>query len=117
MMGANNKQYCMCMTPATLNEQDRARMATHKAALLKAAKWNPGDVITVRFLGGDPELQARVQKVAEEWTAPDMANLTLDFRDQGPTDIRIAFQEGNGSWSYLGTLCRQITPDSRPTMN
>ena len=116
-MGANSRQFCMCMTPANLNEQDKARLASHRAALLRAAKWNPGDVITVRFLEGDPDLKARVQAVAEEWTAPGMANLTLDFRDRGPTDIRIAFQQGNGSRSYLGTMCRQIMPESRPTMN
>jgi serralysin len=116
-MGANETRFCMCMTPANLSEQDKARAAHHKAAVLKSAKWNPGDVISVRFLEGDPDLQARVQTVAEEWTAPGMANLTLDFRSDGPTDIRIAFQQGNGSWSYLGTMCRQIVPDSEPTMN
>jgi hypothetical protein len=31
-------------------------------------------------------------------------------------DIRVAFQQGNGSWSYLGTVCRQISVD-QPTMN
>ncbi len=31
-------------------------------------------------------------------------------------DIRVAFQQGNGSWSYLGTVCRQIRVD-QPTMN
>jgi serralysin len=116
-MGANKTQFCMCMAPDDLSEQNKARLATHKAALLRSAKWNPGDVITVRFLEGDPDLQARVQAVAQEWTAPGMANLTLDFRDTGPTDIRIAFKQGNGSWSYLGTVCRQITPESKPTMN
>src|SRR5262249_35427714 len=39
------------------------------------------------------------------------------FRNSGDTDIRIAFQQGNGSWSYIGTLCRQIRPQEKPTMN
>jgi serralysin len=32
------------------------------------------------------------------------------------TDIRIAFEQGNGSWSYLGTMCRDIDKP-KPTMN
>jgi serralysin len=92
-MAVNKTQFCVCLTPGNLSEQDKARLASHRAALLRAAKWNPGDVITVRFLEGDSDLQNRVQAVAQKWTAPGMANLTLDFRDEGPTDIRIAFQQ------------------------
>ena len=84
--------------------------------MLNGAKWNTGSVITVRFLEGNEDLKRRVKKVAEEWTASGMANLTLEFRNNAPTDIRIAFQQGNGSWSYLGTMCRQI-PEPEPTMN
>jgi hypothetical protein len=84
--------------------------------LLNGAKWNTGSVITVRFLEGSEDLKRRVREVAEGWTASGMANLTLEFRNSGPTDIRIAFQQGNGSWSYLGTMCRQI-PEPQATMN
>ena len=45
-----------------------------------------------------------------------MANLKLQFVTAGDADIRIAFEQGNGSWSYLGTVCQQI-PVSEPTMN
>jgi serralysin len=45
-----------------------------------------------------------------------MAKVALAFKDQGDADIRIAFQQGNGSWSYLGTYCKQI-PKNEPTMN
>ena len=65
---------------------------------------------------GDPELQDRVKAVAEQWTAPDLANLTFQFVDQGDAEIRIAFLEGDGSWSYLGTECRDI-PADEATMN
>ncbi len=115
-MGTNENHYCMSMTTENLSEEDKKRLAGHRAALLNGAKWNIGSVITVRFLDGREDLQNRVKKVAEEWTAPGMANLTLEFRNNGPTDIRIAFQQGNGSWSYLGTMCRQI-PEPQPTMN
>ena len=70
----------------------------------------------MRFLEGDPELQKRVQRVAEEWTGPDMANLQWQSGDDPDADIRVAFEQGNGSWSYLGTMCQQI-PAPEPTMN
>ena len=113
-MSTNEHHYCMCPTAASLSEADRRAMEGAKAALLNAARWPTGSTITVKFIGGSPELQERVRKVALEWAA--LANLTLDFRNSGETDIRIDFQQGNGSWSYLGTVCRVI-PQDEPTMN
>lgn len=87
-----------------------------KAALLNQYRWEPGTDIRVRFIEGDPKLRERVKKVASEWTGPNMANLRLKWVESGPADIRIAFRQGNGSWSYLGTMCQQI-PVNQPTMN
>lgn len=105
----NENHYCVC---ATLDR--KATLPNTKAALLKDSKWPVDGTITIRFLAGSPELRRRVRKVAEEWTK--LANVRFDFREQGPTDIRIDFQQGNGSWSYLGTQCRGI-PEPQATMN
>jgi serralysin len=113
-MSTNQNHYCSCLTAGPVTEEDMKLLRGRKAALLIESRWTVGGVITVRFLDGAPELQKRVRKVAEEWTK--LANLTLDFRNAGPTDIRIAFIQGNGSWSYLGKMCRQI-PEPKPTMN
>jgi hypothetical protein len=87
-----------------------------RAALTKAAKWTAGDVITVSFLDGDPAVQAKVKAVAKDWTAPNLARLRLSFRDDtADTDIRISFLY-SGSWSVIGTTCRDI-PAGQPTMN
>ena len=87
-----------------------------KAALQKASKWDAGEIITVSFLDGDPAVQSRVRAVAQEWTAPGMANLTLSFRrDTTDTDIRISFQFV-GSWSVVGKTCRNV-PAPKATMN
>lgn len=111
MAQANPDRYCVCISTAPQETND-------KAALLNQAKWQSGEVITVSFMEGDPTLQQRVRAVAEEWVTPDRANVKLQFQEatDGPSDIRIAFQQGKGSWSYLGTLCRQI-PAEQPTMN
>ena len=114
-MSVNESYYCFCLTqPDNLSEEDKLRLASHKAALLLGSKWEVGETITIRFLEGDPDLCERVKRVALEWTY--LANLNFDFVYEGPSDIRIAFQQGNGSWSYLGTVCRTI-PEPQPTMN
>jgi hypothetical protein len=112
--GDNEDRFCVCMTPDDLPEADRSALQLQRAALLKGARWDNGANITIRFLGGTPALQKRVRDTALEWTK--LANLNFDFRNGGPTDIRIAFAPGKGSWSYLGTMCRRI-PEPEPTMN
>lgn len=113
-MTVNESHYCACLTQGDLPEADQATLGQSRAAVLKNARWQPGSTITVRFLDGSKALQDRVAKVANEWEA--VANLRFQFVQSGPADIRIAFAQGNGSWSYLGTMCRSI-PDPQPTMN
>jgi serralysin len=108
-MTENARHYCMVPMPKELAAKDRA-------ALLNQFKWEPGTTVTVGFLEGDPGLRQRVAAVAREWTGPQMANLSLNVVDGTDTDVRIAFQQGDGSWSYLGTMCQQI-PAGEPTMN
>ncbi|MCE7029390.1 GDSL-type esterase/lipase family protein [Jiella avicenniae] len=109
-MATNEQHFCICMTKTNVAMGE-------KAAVLDPTKWNPQDVIRVRFLEGSQALRDRVKAVAEEWVSNGMANLTFDWIDQGDAEIRIAFVQGNGSWSYLGTDCRQITDQNEPTMN
>lgn len=90
--------------------------AHSRAALLSATQWEKRAVITISFLDGDPEVQNRVKLAAQEWVAPGIANLTLQFQNGTiDTDIRISFQFA-GSWSVLGTTCRKINK-GKPTMN
>lgn len=115
-MTINDSQFCKCLTfLGQLSAADQSvALSRPKAAGLIAAKWQPGAVITIRFLDGDPGLQARVRAVAMEWTK--IANLTFDFRASGETDIRISFSHDRGSWSYIGTQCTGIA-QTEPTMN
>lgn len=88
-----------------------------RGALEREAKWGPNEEITVSFLDGDPALRERVRSVAQEWVGPGMANLVLSFLEgTNDTDIRISFR-GRGSWSAIGTTCRNVTDRTRPTMN
>jgi serralysin len=107
----NQKQWCFAWFAKRPGEADDKR-----AALVRAARWNSGDVITVSFLDGDPAVQARVRDVAREWTAPGMANLTLNFQRIPESMIRISFLRP-GSWSMIGTTCKQVGNRQEPTMN
>jgi serralysin len=109
MPDVNERHYCMLPMPGVAEGKPRA-------ALLNEFKWQPGTQVRVRFMEGDPQLQERVRAVAQEWTGPNMSNLSFLFAEGGDADVRIAFKQGNGSWSYLGTMCQQI-PVGEPTMN
>jgi serralysin len=108
----NNTQWCFAWPAARKSVGGK-----DKAALVKGSRWNAGDVITISFLDGDPGVQQKVQNTALGWTAPQLARLTFDFRrNTTETLIRISFRY-SGSWSVIGTTCRQITDMKQPTMN
>lgn len=108
---ANKNQWCFAWFAQAPGE------GKDRAALVKGAKWNPGDLITVSFLDGDPAVQKKVKQAALGWTAPGLANLTLQFlRAKTKGMIRISFKY-EGSWSVLGTTCKQILNKREPTMN
>jgi hypothetical protein len=117
-MSSSEEYFCVCrIVDENMDKLAHAEGMRHsdtRAALLNDTKWGPGAVVNVRFLEGAPELQERVKKAALEWMR--FANVTLNFVDQGDAEIRIAFQPGKGSWSYLGTQCQGI-PKDEPTMN
>lgn len=115
-MAVNEHRYCVCIPQKTPSAEEVELLSSQRAAVLRSVMWQRGERITIRFLEGPQALQDRVKAVAREWTKPGMAQLHLDFRKDGPTDIRIAFQQGNGSWSYLGRACQDIS-EPEPTMN
>lgn len=96
---------------------DAETLAGSKAALLNSAKWPFNSVIRIRFLEGSSHLKDRVEHFARQWVADGMAALTFDFVEDGDAEIRVAFQQGAGSWSLLGTECLHEPDQTKPTMN
>jgi len=76
--------------------------------------WMNGSTLRIRFMGGTPEQKAMVKEQAGWWTAH--ANLKFDFNEAPDAEFRIAFDDNDGAWSYIGTDCRNI-PLDQPTMN
>jgi hypothetical protein len=111
-MTVSNNNVCTAPFPT---DRKIEKINNHtRGAVLNTNKWNQNAEITVRFIGGAPELHDRVEKVAKEWT--NIAGLTFNFIDEGDADIRISFIQDNRSWSYIGTDCHRI-PQSQATMN
>lgn len=78
--------------------------------------WQSDKELKVRFLQGTSELQQRTMQAAQSWFL-DGVKLRMRLVQPGEkSDLRIAFNPGSGSWSYVGTDCASIHP-SQPTMN
>jgi len=89
-----------------------------RLALVKRKMWRSGRTLRVRFLDGTPQLRAKVQQYANEWT--QHANLHFDFSDDPRAEIRVSFAFDPGkSWSALGTdaLVERYFPRHQPTIN
>lgn len=101
--------------PANFGSPVEANMPPEEKsiALLKKKLWKPGRTLHVRFLDGDPKVQEKVAKVAQEWSK--YANIHFVFDNAPGAEIRISFLQP-GSWSYIGTDALLIPP-SQPTMN
>jgi hypothetical protein len=102
---------------AAAEQSTSGPLTPFQAALAKAKRWKNGRTLKIRFLDGEPSLQSRVQAAAMEWT--DHANVLFDFGNHTKPQIRIAFVQGAGSWSALGTDClvEQWFPPDEATMN
>jgi hypothetical protein len=87
-----------------------------KMALIKTKLWTPGQILTCRFLHGDPQVQKKVEEVAHLWEK--YASIRFKFVKSGPAEIRIAFAD-DGSWSAVGrdALNAAYFPLHQPTMN
>jgi Matrixin len=72
-------------------------------------KWEKGSVITVTFLNGDPFLQEKVKKYAGMWS--QYSSVTFKYVTDKNADIRIAFDDGKGSWSLIGNQSKLFSVD------
>ena len=94
------------------------RYGQQRAIAFKASLWKPGDTIDIMFVdrGIDKLLIERTIESASEWMK--YTDLVFNFRQTykmfGRPDVKITFN-GEGSWSYIGTECRNIM-GTAPTM-
>lgn len=71
-----------------------------KAAGVSGLFWYQGQTVRVKFLGGSPFVQAKVQEYAHQWS--QYSSIKFEFVTTGGADIRISFAQGKGSFSLIG---------------
>ena len=93
-------------------------MASHveqaKAVRRVHTRWPQRSELLVRFLNGTSDDHDKVKLAAKKWMAH--CNILFTFSNHARAPIRIAFDAGEGNWSYVGKECLEI-PLSDPTMN
>jgi hypothetical protein len=62
-------------------------------------RWNLGQTIHIRFIGGSPAVREKVEEFSKMWTKH--ANIKFSFDNSPWAEIRIGFDQ-NTSWSYFG---------------
>jgi hypothetical protein len=83
--------------------------------------WPNDKPISVCFMGGSTALRNKVIELANQWTQGIGVSFAFDSVIEScdahePRDIRIAFKDGEGRWSYNGIDARSA-PNEAPTMN
>ncbi|HEY9207131.1 MAG TPA: hypothetical protein VIO58_14550 [Candidatus Methanoperedens sp.] len=87
-----------------------------RMAVIDAKKWPRGSTLKCRFLNGSEAQHEKAIKMASMWMK--YANINISFVDTEDEHVRIAFIEGQGSWSAIGVdaLDPYFHKDA-PTMN
>lgn len=75
--------------------------------------WQPGRTLRVRYMDGDPEVQARISAIFPEWS--NYANIKFEVSNDWDAEVRISTLQP-GSWAYIGTDAL-LVPRNKPTMN
>jgi serralysin len=79
-----------------------------------ARLWDVESELTVGFYKGPAKIKGWIEEAAMQWV--EYANLKLVFTDVSKATIRVGFDQGMGSWAYLGTDAR-LVPPAMPTCN
>ena len=118
----HNKNCCLARGTSKLSKIQLKKLMSlmpqskSRAAAEKLYKWKTGKEIYIKFLGGTPQQRNQVKRYAAEWMK--YANLKFVYvADHSPySDVRIAFDQMDGAWSYIGIVAQVINQEA-PTMN
>ncbi len=86
------------------------------AIRLMRAKWVNGTVLHYHFLVGPKPQQQAVRDCFEEWKRVGIGLKFVETADRSEAEVRIAFDQNDGSWSYVGRDVLGISA-GEPTMN
>ncbi len=81
-----------------------------------SSKWVNGTVLHYWFLDGPAAQQQAVRDAFAEWKALGIGLVFTEVQDRSEAEVRIGFDQADGSWSYVGRDVLGI-PATEPTMN
>ena len=82
------------------------------------SKWVNGTTLTYHVMtNGSPRQEQLIQQAFQEWKDTGMGLEFQSVSDPTHAMIRIGFQTGDGSWSYVGRDVLNITNPTDRTMN
>ena len=79
-------------------------------------KWVNGTVLHYWFFQGPAPQKEAVRKAFKEWKALGIGLEFTEVADRSEAEVRIAFDQSDGSWSYVGRDVLEINA-TEPTMN
>ena len=109
-------QYCAAPPPTRPTLSPEMPSPRARAILLTRAKWVNGTTLRYCFLDGPETQRQAVRDAFDEWKGLGIGLSFQEVDDQGEAEVRIAFDQSDGSWSYLGRDVLTIGTDE-PTMN
>ena len=71
--------------------------------------------VTVRFLAKNATREAYFKQAAADWSS--FCGLKFQYITTGKADVRVRFDDNDGSWSYVGTDAKNITGTTTATLN
>lgn len=83
-------------------------------ALETEKRWAIGRILNVYFMEGSATQKRRVEETVQ--SIDGLANIHFRFTENPKSEIRIKFDQNEGSWSYIGTDAL-VVPFKQPTVN
>jgi hypothetical protein len=87
-----------------------------RAIIVGAAKWVNGTVLRYTFFDGDEAQRNVVREMFQAWKDVPVGLEFDEVDDRHEAEVRIGFEDGDGSWSYVGRGVLNIGANER-TMN
>lgn len=81
-----------------------------------SSKWVNGTILHYWFLDGPAAQLQAVRDAFAEWKALGIGLVFTEVQDRSEAEIRIGFDQADGSWSYVGRDVLGV-PATEPTMN
>lgn len=96
----------------------RPDLSTPRERLIRLLrlKWVNGTVLHYWFLAAPAPQKEAVRKAFKEWKDLGIGLEFSEVADRSEAEVRIAFDQGDGSWSYVGRDVLGISANE-PTMN